>query len=234
MIHSSDHSESLDAIREHYAAKAREHGDAPAAVQWADRETQERRMEVLAGIGDLATAKILDFGCGTGHLLTWLETHIDFRGEYVGYDLVPEMVALGAAKCPHARFEVVDVLAAASAPEEFDYVLVNGTFNNQVDDSWALLTDLLRALAPLARVGLAFNLLSSYVDFRGEGLAYFAPERVFAFCKQEIARYVVLRHDYEVRPATGPFEFTVYAYPNGPGGHGGAGGGWRGAGGGGA
>ena len=213
---SSDHAETLDAIREHYAAKVREHGDSPAAVQWADTATQERRMDVLAGIADLHSAKILDFGCGTGHLLTHLEAHAGFRGEYVGYDLVPEMVELAAAKFPHARFEVVDVLSGPpeepGKPEEFDYVLVNGTFNNEVDDNWTLLTDLLRALAARARRGLAFNLLSTYVDFRGEGLAYFEPERVFAFCKQEISPYIVLRHDYEVRPGTGPFEMTVYAY----------------------
>jgi SAM-dependent methyltransferase len=212
----SDHTDTLDALREHYAAKVREHGDSPAAVQWADRETQERRMDVLAAIGDLRDAKVLDFGCGTGHLLTHLEAHAGFRGEYVGYDLVPEMVELAAAKFPHARFEVVDVLSdppdAPEKPEEFDYVLVNGTFNNEVNDNWTLLTDLLRALVARARRGVAFNLLSTYVDFRGEGLAYFEPERVFTFCKQEISPYIVLRHDYEVRPGTGPYEMTVYAY----------------------
>jgi SAM-dependent methyltransferase len=214
----SDHAETLDAIREHYAAKVREHGDSPAAVQWADSATQERRMDVLAGIAPLTSAKILDFGCGTGHLLTYLES-MGGCGEYVGYDLVPEMVELAAAKFPHARFEVVDVLAptrAPAAPEQFDYVLVNGTFNNEVDDNWALLTDLLRALSARARRGIAFNLLSTYVDFRGEGLAYFEPERVFAFCKQEISPYVVLRHEYEVREGTGPYEMTFYVFTERP------------------
>jgi SAM-dependent methyltransferase len=198
----------IRALEEHYSRLAREHGDSPRAAQWSSVETQEARMAVLAEIGDLRTAKVLDFGCGTGHLLSVLRGR-GFAGEYVGYDLSAEMIAIARKKYPDARFEARDVLAAGM-PERFDYVLASGVFNNGFADGWKLLTTLLPVLHAACDRGLAFNALSTYVDFFDDGLYYADPERVFRFCKEHLSPLVVLRHDYQVKPEAPPFEFTVY------------------------
>lgn len=201
----------LARLRAHYDHLVAEHGDGPAAVQWRDRASQERRMEVLAEVADLREAKVLDLGCGTGHLLTFLRERLGFRGEYVGWDLSPEMISLAAAKHPRARFQVHDV-TTQGMPEEFDYALLSGVFSKRVEDNWALLTGVLRAVFPGVRRGLAFNSLSTYVDYQDPDLAYFAPEDVLRFCKTDLASRVVLRHEYSVRPGAIPFEFTLYVY----------------------
>ena len=170
---------------------------------------QERRLLLLAEIGDLRGAKVLDFGCGTGHLLEVLRTKLDFCGEYVGYDLSPAMVAAAKEKYPDARFECRDVLADG-VPEDFDYILVSGTFNVCVNDNWGLMTSLLQALYPRTRKGLAFNLISAYVEFMDQGLWYVSPERVFRYCKEELSPCVALRHDYLLKDGVLPYEFTVY------------------------
>jgi hypothetical protein len=51
-------------------------------------------------------------------------------------------------------------------------------------------------LAEKSRLGFAFNLLTTFVDFRADGLFYADPCAFFRFCKQEISPDVVLLHDY--------------------------------------
>ena len=201
----------LQRLGREYSSLLQEHGDVPAAVRWRDRSTQERRLCVLAEVGDLRTAKVLDFGCGTGHLLDILRTRLGFCGEYVGYDLSEAMIALARTKFPGVRFERRDILADG-VPEVFDYVLVSGTFNARVSDNWGLMTALLRPLFQQTRTALAFNLISSYVDYMNDGLWYASPEQVLRFCKEEISPRVTLRHDYLLKDGVIPYEFTVYVY----------------------
>lgn len=201
----------LDAIARHYAQLLAQHGDVPAAAQWSDRATQEARMAALLGVGDVRSAKVLDFGCGTGHLLTVLRERAQFNGTYVGYDLSPEIVEVARRKHPDARFEARDILADG-IDEDFDFVFASGTFNNRLTDNWSMVTRLLKTLWPRTKRALAFNALSIYVDFFDEGLWYVEPERLFRFCKEELSPCVTLRHDYFVRPGVVPFEFCLYVY----------------------
>lgn len=199
------------ALSSHYGRLLAEHGDSPQAVQYRDTLSHERRFEVLAQAGDLRTARVLDFGCGTGRLLEYLRRQHAFAGQYTGYDLNADMVETGRKKFPDARFEARDVLASG-VPDEFDFVFINGVFNNLIGDNWGFLTSALRVLFARTRTALAFNALSTYVDYFDAGLYYAEPEAVFRFCKTELSPCVTLRHDYQVKPGTRPFEFTVYVH----------------------
>ena len=59
------------------------------------------------------------------------------------------------------------------------------------------------------RRGLAFNLLTTYVDWRKDDLYYADPGRYFDFCRRELSRYVTLVHDY--RWGSGRCSFTKEA-----------------------
>jgi SAM-dependent methyltransferase len=201
----------LDTLRRNYAQRLALFGDTAQGVQWRDRRSQERRMAVLAEVGDLRKAKILDLGCGTGHLYVFLREHLDLQGEYVGYDITPEMVAAAQKKLPDVRIENRDILAEG-IPENFDYVLINGIFNNRIRDNWEYMTSLLREAAYHARKAVAFNCLSSYDPSPDRSLYYAAPEDVFRFCIEELSPCVILRNDYQVRSRFAAFEFTVYVY----------------------
>lgn len=203
--------EDLSRLNQHYSQLLEEHGDSPRGVQWTDTETQERHMAILTEVGDLRSAKVLDFGCGTGHLLVFMQHHLAFTGEYVGYDLSARMISTAQKKFPGIRFEQRDILAEGIS-EDFDYVLINGVFNNRVDDNWGLMTAILRCMFPHTRKALAFNALSTYVDFFAPELFHVSPEKVFRFCKEQLSPCVSLRHDYLVRPGVVPFAFSVYVY----------------------
>jgi SAM-dependent methyltransferase len=186
-----------------YSDTLAKHGDAPEAVHWRG-VTQRYRFKVLTEIADLETASILDYGCGKGDLLPYLVEQ-GYRAQYTGFDINPELIALGRRKYPAARFEVKDIEQDA-VDEQFDYVLISGIFNNRVADNWSMMTAVLRRAFACARHGLAFNAISTYVNFEDSAMYYADPAEVFRFCMSELSRNVTLRHDNL------PYNYSVYVY----------------------
>lgn len=208
-----EHKEVITHLCEHYSKLVRLHGDKPQAVQYTDKESHWRRFQVLTDIGIWSNAKIVDFGCGTGELLRYLLSERSYSGEYIGIDISEEQLALARKKFPDVRFVHKDVLQEGLG-EEVDFVIINGVFNNSVPgtDSFAYMCDILRSLMPQVSKGIAFNGMSTYVDFFDESLSYFDPGTVFNFCKEHLSNYVTLRHDYNVTEGKLPFEFCMYVY----------------------
>lgn len=206
-----DFKSDIEALANHYGELVKRHGDAAESAQYADRATQERRIEVLCEIGVTKDSKVLDFGCGTGQMLSFLQRSIGFAGEYVGYDISPEAIEFARAAHGHGRFEVRDILEQPS-DEEFDFVLVSGVFNNLMSDNRAFFEAVSSRLMAQAKIGYAFNMLSRFVDYFDDGLYYEDPLHAFRFCKEHLSPLVTLRHDYSVRPGALPFEFTIYVH----------------------
>ncbi|MDH4380614.1 MAG: methyltransferase [Gammaproteobacteria bacterium] len=193
-------------LRNHYHALLQRHGDTAEAAQYSSRESQERRFLQLMRIGDLRGSRVLDFGCGTGHLATFLSER-DIRVAYTGVDVVEELLSVGRAKHPHHRFgQLTDFTG-----EAFDYVMVSGVYNNRRTDNRRFWQSSVRELFGLCTRGLAFNMMSAYVDFEDPHLFYEKPETVFTFVKQELTPFVNLLHDYEVKAGVIPFEFCIQA-----------------------
>jgi ubiquinone/menaquinone biosynthesis C-methylase UbiE len=193
-------------IRSHYLELLRKHGDVAASAQWSSRESLERRFRQLIRIGDLQDASILDFGCGSGHLATYLERR-EISVRYTGVDIVPELLELGKAKHPQHRFgELMDF-----SEEKFDYVLISGVFNNCRKNSRSYWQQSVRTLFSLCKKGLAFNMMSKYVEYENDELFYEEPEKAFSFVKKNITPYVNLIHDYQVKDDCIPFEFCIQA-----------------------
>ena len=204
-------STSMQRLADHYNDLVREHGYAPESVHFSSWETIERRFEVLLeGFPDFRNAKILDFGCGIGHLLGYMKQR-GFKGEYVGFDIAEDMITLARTHYPEARFEHRNLLT--SPPDEcFDLAFVSGVFNNALDCNREFMEQSLAALFRCTNTGVSFNALSRYVDYRDDGLHYCCPMEVFDFCKRGLTPRVSLRHDYELKPGVIPFEFTIYLY----------------------
>lgn len=194
----------------HYRALLEKHGPGAQAVQWADAETQSARFAVLTGIvPDLG--RVLDVGCGLGHLQAFLKAR-GHTGAYHGVDIVPEFIAhaqIAMAEDPKSKAELI---APDATLPPCDYALLSGVFNNRMDDNWGFMTSTLRRMWAAAEKGIAFNAMTSHVDYHDDGLFYVDPMEVVAFCKRELGGHPVLRHDYTLRPEGFPFEFAVYLY----------------------
>ena len=198
-----------EAMAAHYSSLAKRHGDSPRATQWRGSRSQERRFDILFGIGDMSRAKILDFGCGTGAMLESLRRRYDYTGEYVGCDISAGMLKIARAKFPKARFETMD-LFAEPPPELFDYVFVSGAFNNDHPDALAFVHEAVPRLFARARLGMAFNALSAYAGKRVVELIYLDPAETFDWVRREVTPLVTLRHDYRIEDEGEPEDFTIY------------------------
>lgn len=197
----------IENIGAHYRELLLKHGDTPQATQYSSIESQERRFQILTEIGNLQGKTILDFGCGTGQLGTYLK-RVGIDAEYHGVDIVPEFVDLCRKKFTASNFGKIEDFK----DHKFDYVIIGGVFNNRMIDNINFYQATIRQLFGMTHIGLSFNMMSAYVDYQDQGLFYEYPENVFRFLKAEVTPYVQLRNDYEVKQGAVPFDFTVYAY----------------------
>ncbi len=160
---------------------------------------------VHASIGDLRGKTLLDIGCGFGHYYEYLREHgIDVR--YVGYDFIAPFVEVDRERFPEATFAVKDVTRDA-IEHEADYVVMCQVFNNRYSDSdnTEVVKAVLSKAFTAARLGVSLDMLSTYVNYREEKMAYFSPEEMFGFAKS-LTPYVRMQHDYA------PHHFTLFLY----------------------
>jgi SAM-dependent methyltransferase len=203
MVDLLEHHSRLEA---YYTPLLKEHGDHYRGVGWVTEHLQTVRFEVLSAVGDIRGASILDVGCGVGHFLDWLHSH-GFVGDYVGLEVQEPMVEKARANhpqsdFPHARFDCGDFVTAAG-DYEADYVMASGIFPLGDMD---LLRLTVATMFERARIGVAFNCLSSFTPRREPEYFLFAdPCEVFDFCTT-LTKVLLFRHDYL------PQDFTVFLY----------------------
>ena len=188
----------LEEVRLLYSQNLEEHGLDSKSVGWKDETSQLLRFDKLAALidGD-EPFTVNDWGAGYGAMFDYLDARFGPRlTGYVGYDISSEMTEAARARVtdPRARFVL------GSALEPADYSFVSGTFNvrfEAADADWdAWIKARLHELAQASSRGFAFNLLSSYVDWREPQLFYADPREYFDHCKRELSPRVSLLHDY--------------------------------------
>ena len=195
----------------HYQSLLAEHGPCSKAVQWADDKTQRKRFEVLSEISE-SMESVLDVGCGLGHYYTFLR-NTGRECVYEGVDIVPEFIDIANQMMSgDISGNAVLIDTDGDLPKGHDFGILSGAFNNAMDDNWGFMTSMLRKMYGAANKGIAFNALTSHVDYVDDGLFYVDPTRVIDFCKIELGGHPILRHDYTLRPNGFPFEFSVYVY----------------------
>lgn len=207
-------SERRDYLRivEHYESCLRDHREGAGAVDWKSAEDAATRYDVMLGVvrDRAAPASLLDFGCG----LAELKPHMERTGygalRYSGLDISPQFAAAARARFPQSEFLCLDVLQPGQTLPPFDYIVMNGIFTRRHDlgleDMWGYFERLLGKVFESCRVGLAFNVMSSVVDWQNEALFHADPGRLVGFVGKSLTRHFTLRNDY------GLYETTCYLY----------------------
>jgi SAM-dependent methyltransferase len=197
----------------HYERCLERHGDCHLGVDWPHADEAKRRYAVMLElIPPSATrpCRLLDFGCGAGHLLEHIQTSGITGLQYHGLDVSERFLALCRSKFPDGCFIHADVLDDAVVLPEFDYVVLNGVFTEKrevaFDDMWSYAQSVLLRLWTITRGGLAFNLMSAHIDWQRDDLFHMPCDSLAAFLKANLSRHFVIRHDY------GLYEYTTYVY----------------------
>lgn len=196
-----DHETHTARVQAHYLPLLAKHGDTNLAVDFQHAGNHQARFTILAAIDNLSDVSILDVGCGVGHFSRWLNER-EYRGDYLGIDLLPEMVARARKAHPDTRFEVADILADP-ARHRADYVMSSGIFH--LGDQ-AFMHRMIAAMYRASRKGVAFNSLSSWDDYHTQDEFFCAdPLETLEFCRTLTAQ-ILMRHDYL------PHDFTIFLF----------------------
>jgi SAM-dependent methyltransferase len=171
----------------------RHHGDSPQAVRWTARGQQRRYEAFLAVCGDLEGKSVLDFGCGKGDFLGFLQSH-GVSCSYTGVDIHPDLVALARSKHPEAEFIAADIeehpLGGA-----FDVVLACGVFNLRVGGIGESVEAVLPLLFGYAREALHANFLSARAPRHDVELHYVDPAWLLDFARGRLSPNALVRED---------------------------------------
>ena len=192
-------------VRDFFQLHMQLYGDDWRALGWQSHYTQQRRFAVLAEVGPLAHKRVLDVGCGLGHLYEYLQAQ-GIPVTYTGYDLLPDMIKRARQRFPEVHFEVQDVLQGLGE-ERFDYILSSGAFNVNFGDNIHAVQQVLRDMVQHCTEGVAINFLKRTADASDDPIfQYYHPRDMLAFC-QTLCPRVRLREGYLYN------DFTLYLYP---------------------
>lgn len=199
--------ELLNKVSEYYSKRILEHGATPQGVDWNGEESQNIRFHQLMKVAEAEESNfsLLDFGCGYGGMLDYLNLVYGERLSYTGLDISSEMIK--EAK----KLYLNKGIFFESLPADFraDYLVASGVFNVRQDTPddqwWEYIIKTLDQFDQLSTKGFAFNILTSYSDkpFMRDYLYYANPERLFGYCKTHYSKQVALLHDYPL------YEFTI-------------------------
>jgi SAM-dependent methyltransferase len=208
----------LSDVESLYTGNLAEHGLDSRAVGWPDDESHRLRFEKLAYVLDADPPRdpisVNDWGCGYGAMFEFLDRRPGVElASYRGYDISAEMIEAARRNVDDPRAEFVE---GGRLDRDADYTFVSGTFNvrsEATDDAWSeFVKGTLLEIARRSRRGFAFNLLTTYVDWRKDDLFYADPAEFFRFCRENLARNVTLLHDYPL------YEWTICVLREAPGG----------------
>jgi len=198
-------------FREHYRSTIIKHGPNFKGVDWNNKKDADLRyhliLEVLSDYPKNKTHSFLDIGCGYGSLLKEAKKK-KISLKYTGLDIVPEMIDIAKKNNPHVKFINKDVFSL-SEKKQYDFVVANGLLTQKLKasnyDMEKFMFRLINKMWSLSKKGIAFNILTSQVDFKNRENFYYDPVILINKIKK-MTRFFKIRHDYPI------FEYTFYLY----------------------
>lgn len=196
-------------LGEYFTEKLEQFGATAKGVDYNGEEARAIRfVELVKVINPAEKFSVIDYGCGTGAMFSFLHAR-GWKFEYYGVDLIEKMVIAGRET--HKNFPNAHFTTNEKELSVADYLVAAGIFNIKMDadyDEWQNFTcETLKRMNTLCSKGFAFNMLTKYSDAdrmaQRPDLFYGDPLFFFDFCKRNFSRDVALLHDY------GLYDFTI-------------------------
>jgi SAM-dependent methyltransferase len=202
-------------FKKHYHSTFSAYGPTAKGVDWKNQASADLRsylmLEIIVNHPKNQIPSILDVGCGYGSLLEIAQRQ-KISLNYTGIDIVPEMIALAKKSHPSAKFLNKDIFSFSSR-NRFDYVIANGLLTQKLHATDSVMEKfmfrLINKMWSFAKLGIAFNNLTSRVDFKNPENFYYDPALLIKKT-EKLTRFFKIRHD------TSFFEYTTYLYKKSP------------------
>jgi SAM-dependent methyltransferase len=194
----------LNRIAKLYTDGLAEFGPVAKSVGWRGEISQKLRFQKLIQVIDeevkTRELSVNDLGCGYGAMYQYLKDDCGLKiAKFFGYEISQEMLscAQNMIKDEEAVFVVSDHILY-----EADYSFTSGIFNVKFDIEEGLwkhyIEEVLLNMHEKSTRGFAFNVLTTYVDYKEDHLYYADPFYFFDFCKKNFSKKVSLLHDYDL------------------------------------
>lgn len=199
-------------IKKYYEQCFAEFGDNHLGVNWPNEQDALKRYQVMLDlvINDNQPCSLLDFGCGTSALYEFIKYQNLTSINYSGLDISEQFILASKKKYPEVDFYCGDILDNSFEIPNFDYIILNGVFTVKRELSFNQMFEFLKhvliALKPKANKAIAFNVMSSHVDWQRDDLFHLTHDMLADFLIKKFGRKYVIRSDY------GLYEYTTYVY----------------------
>ncbi len=202
--------EKYHSIYKHYEACFDKYGASHQGVDWPNMEDLYRRFQVMLNVHtDNSPVKLLDFGCGNGLLYAYLEQKGVDNITYTGLDISQKFIDFCQETYSGIPFICSDI-TKDGLEGEFDYIICNGTFTEKMDltfdEMFSFMSQIIYILFQKCSKGIAFNVMSPYVDNEREDLFHVPTDHLLKYVVKNLSRNFIIRNDY------GLYEYTVYVY----------------------
>lgn len=200
-------------IVEHYESCLRKHGDNHLGVDWPIAEDALLRYKIMLDIiPNGENCSLLDFGCGTAHLYSFIQKNGYRNISYTGLDLSNDFISICRQKYPYENFLCGDILETPDLIDNFDFIILNGVFTEKrelsFDEMFEYFKKLIKILFEKTNIGIAFNVMIKHVDWERDDLFHLPFDSLAMFLKQEVSCNYIIRNDY------GLYEYSVYLLKN--------------------
>ncbi len=199
-------------LRAHYSDTFARHGTTGEGVDWgsdpSDHLIRLDRMIAVTDFGSQTTPSILDVGCGYGSLLDRIKEK-GLKLDFTGIDIASSMIHSARDRHPDAQWVEGDILDVPQT-RKYDYVVCNGILTQKLSASQqemdAYLRELVTQMFAISRIGVAFNVMTTHVNYQVSNLYYRNPAELLAWCMSQLTSRVRLDHAYPL------YEYTLYLY----------------------
>lgn len=190
-----------DAVKR-YNQRLEEHGISEQALGWGEKGRAKLRYKILLSQWDINNSTVLDFGCGFGDLLGYIEQNGLTNVAYTGIDINQNFLTIAKDRYKQAHFLKMDLLNE-EMNASYDFIFSSGVFNHALEDNIAFIKKCFEKFNQLSNKGFAVNFLSDKVSLKYDYTYHSNPAQILDLA-YKYSNNVVLRNDYM------PFEFTVF------------------------
>jgi hypothetical protein len=200
-------------IVSHYEKCFKKYGDSHLGVDWPNKKDAQTRYKIMLDIIDLNNnrkATLLDFGCGASHLFEYIKKNKLSAIKYSGLDISKKFIECSKKKFPTNTYYHLDILKNDKELGVYDYIILNGVFTEKhdlkFDEMFQFMKQILIKLFNKTKIGLAFNVMSSHVDWKRDDLFHLPLDTLAPFLINELSRNFIINNNY------GLYEYTTYLY----------------------